>query len=168
MLVRAKCIVDIRWRYWYEGETFSSELMVTAEMVWLQLYWEKQPKSSSLSNALYMTSSNLDKIRVFIRNVSCTKCPKNRPFLRSQITVWLYKVWVAFLSRQKGLLKVNHRWSPDVQGESIPLFQDKLCQKASQSWSSLITRCPHLAHWLGRCLGKSPMGSQSLSHSWRK
>ena len=108
------------------------------------------------------------KMRIFIDNVSCTKCPKSIHFLRSQITVWLYKVWVAFLSRQKGLLKVNHRWSPDVQGESIPLFQDKLCQKASQSWSSLITRCPHLAHWLGRCLGKSPMGSQSLSHSWRK
>ena len=102
---------------------------------------EKQPKSSSLSNALYMTSSNLDKIRVFIRNVSCTKCPKNRPFLRSQITVWLYKVWVCLSIKTKGFskftlvdhqmfkvrvslyfktnfakrpLKVDHRWSPDV------------------------------------------------------
>ena len=109
-------------------------------------FWTMFKKTSlfprdGFPNALYMKSSNLDKIRVFIRNVSCTKCPKNRPFLRSQITVWLYKVWVCLSIKTKGfskftfvdhqmfkvrvslyfktnfvkrLLKVDHRWSPDV------------------------------------------------------
>ena len=142
---------------------------------------KKQPKSSSLSNAPYIqchtqpqpffnlkilhlakkdyTTSGCDgcdkyvvwtKMRIFfIDNVSCTKCPKSVHFLRSQITVWLYKVWVC-LSRQKAsqslLLLIIRclRWE-------YPSISRQTLSKAAQSWSSLITRCPHPAHWLGRC-----------------